>query len=307
MPGVAQTFNLSIESEHEFFANGILVHNCAYQYPEETWDNLAFGLRLPWKNGGAAKAIITTTPRPIKALRQIMALKGCIVTRGNTYQNRSNLDAGFLQQMLDRYEGTRLGRQELMAELLEDVVGAMWSREQIDGGRRPYPGADFFERVVVAIDPAVSTGDESCETGIVVAARGEDKHLYVLADRSCRLSPHGWASRAVEAAEEFGADCILAEANNGGDMVSHTVRTAHPKAKVKLVHASRGKRTRAEPVSALYEQDRVHHVGTFPQLEDQLCSFTGVTSGETSPDRLDALVWALSDLSAPTRPRFTMA
>lgn len=279
---------------------------CAWQYPGEAWDNLAFGLRIPWRGGGGARAIITTTPRPIRALRDVLALEGCAVTRGSTYENRGNLAANFLRQMLGRYEGTRLGRQELLAELLEDVVGALWTRETIERLRCARPPDDALERIVVAVDPAVSSGEDSCETGIVVAARGEDKHGYVLADRSCRLPPAGWARRAVEAAEEFGADCIVAEANNGGEMVALTIRTVDPRVRVKLVHASRGKRARAEPVSALYEQGRVHHVGGFAQLEDQMCSYTGMRGGEASPDRLDALVWALSELSVSGRPRFTL-
>lgn len=279
----------------------------AFQYPMETWDNLALGLRVPWRSGGPARAVITTTPRPIKALREIMGDHGCVITRGVTYDNRANLDQNYLRQILARYEGTRLGRQELLAEMLEDVVGALWDRETIERTRSARPTNDELTRVVVAVDPAVSAHDESCETGIIAAARGEDDHAYVLADRSCRASPSGWARRAVDLLHELNGDCIVAEANNGGDMVEHTIHTIDPAVRVKLVHASRGKRVRAEPISALYEQAKAHHVGSFPQLEDQMCNYTGASAGEASPDRLDALVWALSELSVRARPRFTFA
>ena len=264
---------------------------CAFQYPEETWDNLALGLRIAWKSGGPARSIITTTPRPLKTLRAIMATAGTVVTRGSTYDNRSNLDQGFLSQILAVYEGTRLGRQELYAELLEDVQGALWTPAMLDGCRRPnYPE---LPRLVVAVDPAMTSGDGSAETGIVVVGAGIDGHGYVLEDLSCRMSPLGWAKRAVEAYWAWKADEIVVESNAGGEMLTTTIATVDPRVPVKTVNASRGKRVRAEPVAALYEQGRMHHVGMFPQLEDQMVNYTG-RAGEVSPDRHDALVWGVT-------------
>lgn len=267
-----------------------------YQYPDETWDNLALGLRLPWRDGGPARCIVTTTPRPIPVLRRILALPGCHVSRGTTYENRAHLDPGFMRQITARYEGTRLGRQELMAELLDDTPGALWTRAVLDAARGAAPDPSRLRRVVVGVDPAATSGLDADETGIVVVGVDEDGHLFVLADRSVRATPLGWATEARRAAADFGADCIVAEANNGGEMVELTIRTA-PGApcKVTLVHASRGKRTRAEPVSSLYEQRRVTHCGSFPALEDQQCTWTGSAS-ERSPDRMDALVWAVTEL-----------
>jgi phage terminase large subunit-like protein len=278
----------------------------AWQYPEETWDNLSLGMRLSWADGSRARSVVTTTPRPLRALKMIRDDAGTVVTKGSTYENRGNLDPVFFEKVIRRYEGTRLGRQELDAEVLEDVVGALWSRAVIDSSRRGRPGEKDLHRTIVSVDPAASSGDESAETGIIVLSLGVDGEVYVLADRSCRLSPAGWAGRTIDAVEEFDADGIVAEANQGGEMVSHTIRTISPQAKVKLVHATKGKRLRAEPVSSLYEQKRVHHVGLFPQLEDQMVSFTGAI-GETSPDRLDALVHGVTDLAVvPRRPRFTL-
>jgi predicted phage terminase large subunit-like protein len=196
---------------------------------------------------------------------------------------------------LKQYEGTRLGRQELDAELLEDMPGALWSRDAIERARIDVAGD--LRRVVVAIDPAVSSGADADETGIVVAALGQDGHGYVLDDLSGRYSPHDWAARALEAYRAHRADRIVAEVNNGGAMVEATLRVLDAGVSYKPVHASRGKLARAEPVAALYEQGRVHHVGAFPALEDQMCAFTGgPMSHIASPDRVDALVWALSEL-----------
>lgn len=265
------------------------------QYPDETWDNLSLGLRLPWGSGGPARCIVTTTPRPIKVLRTILALPGCCVSRGATYANRANLDPGFMRQILLRYEGTRLGRQELNAELLDDTPGALWTRAVLERARGPRPDPAALRRIVVAVDPAVTSGADSDETGIIAVALGDDDRIYVLADRSLRATPAAWAQTAEDLAEEVGADRIVAEANNGGEMVSLTIQTVAPHRKVVLVHASRGKRARAEPVASLYEQGRVVHCAAFPQLEDQLSTWTGA-SNERSPDRLDALVWGVAEL-----------
>jgi len=253
----------------------------------DTWDMAMMGLRL----GDHPQVVVTTTPRNVPLMRTIQASPGLIVTRGRTLDNASNLAPSFLTGLMARYEGTRLGRQELEGEDLNDNPDALWQRDAIDGTR--VREAPDLRRVVVAIDPAVTAKDDSDETGIVVAAIGVDGRGYVLADRSGRYKPDEWARVAMRAFDEFKADRIVAEGNQGGDMVAHVLRTAWADAPIRIVHASRGKVARAEPVAALYEQGRVSHVGAFPLLEDQL---TGWSPGGPSPDRLDALVWALTEL-----------
>jgi phage terminase large subunit-like protein len=262
----------------------------AWRYPE-SWDQAMFGLRL----GDNPRAVATTTPRPVRIIRDLVKSPTTAVTRGSTYENRENLAPAFLEQIIAKYEGTRMGRQELHAEVLDDVEGALWTRAMINVA--PVPD---LRRVVVAIDPAMTSGEDSDETGIIVAGVGVDGNGYVLADRSCRLSPDGWAKRALAAFHEFEADRVVAETNNGGDMVETVIRTIDRRAAYTKVHASRGKRTRAEPVAALYEQGKVFHAGVFSDLEDQLCGWTP-DSGD-SPDRLDALVWALTTLMVTTEP-----
>lgn len=266
----------------------------AWRYPE-AWDQLQFGLRL----GDDPRTIVTTTPRPTKEIRELVAADSTVVTRGSTFDNADNLAPAFLERILSKYEGTRLGRQELYAEILDDVPGALWTRQMLEaavvGCPSPIPDT---ERMVVAIDPAVTSGEDSDSTGIVVAGR-YDKSAVVLADLTCRLTPDGWARRAVEAYHDFKADRIVAEANQGGDLVKTVLRTVDPTVPVKLVHATRGKRVRAEPVAALYEQGRVFHTAVFADLEDELVTWT--PDSPSSPDRLDALVWALTDLDL-TRP-----
>ena len=264
-----------------------------WRYAQDTWDNLQFGLRL----GQRPRCLITTTPRPIKLLKDIKAEPGTVLTTGSTYDNRANLAPSFLARLKRLYEGTRLGRQELNAELLEDVAGAMWARDTIERGRVKVPPP--LRRVVVAIDPAVTSGEDADETGIVVLGLGEDGHLYVLADLSGRYAPHEWATIAIRAFREWLADRIVAERNNGGDMVEATIRMVDVNVPVTTVWASRGKAVRAEPVAAVYEQDRAHHVGAFPELEDQMCAFTADFDRRTagySPDRMDALVWGANEL-----------
>lgn len=257
----------------------------------QAWDMLQMGLRL----GADPRNVVTTTPRPTKLIRHLIGDGMTALTRGKTLENAANLAPQFLDQIVARYAGTRLGRQELDAELLEDVPGALWTWAMLDN-RRPAPD---LARVVVAVDPAVTSGEGSDETGMVVAGLGVDGRGYVLADRSCRLSPDGWARRAVAAFDEFKADVIVAEANNGGDLVEQTIRTVRRNVPYKRVHASRGKQTRAQPVAALYEQGKVSHVETFPELDEQLTSWTPESG--TSPDRLDALVWALTHLMLGTQ------
>lgn len=260
----------------------------AWRYPD-AWDQLMFGLRL----GTDPRVVVTTTPRPTALVRALVKSPSTHTTRGSTYANRANLAPAFFEQIVTKYEGTRLGRQELNAEILDDAPGALWSRDGIDAAR--VPRAPALDRIVVAVDPAVTSAESSDETGIIVAGIDRRGAGYVLADHSGKYSPAEWAHLVVRLYREHSADRIVAECNQGGDMVAHTIRTVDPNAPVKLVRASRGKRTRAEPVAALYEQRRVHHVGVLAQLEDQLCTWDP-TSSEGSPDRLDALVWALSEL-----------
>jgi len=262
----------------------------------ETWDMLQFGLRL----GRRPRCLVATTPRPTKLIRELLAREGSdvAVTRGSTYENRANLAAGFFNQVIRKYEGTRLGRQELNAELLEDTPGALWTHGVIEAARVNAAPSEL-SRVVVAIDPAVTSGEEADETGIVVVGKDHNGHGYVLADISGRYQPIDWAKCAIAAYRTYKADRIIAEVNNGGEMVGNTLRMVDENVPFTAVHASRGKVTRAEPVSALYEQGRIHHVGPFPQLEDQMTNFTSDFDRRAagySPDRVDALVWAATEL-----------
>ena len=261
----------------------------------ETWDMLQFGLRL----GQKPRCLVATTPRPTKLIRELLAREGrdVVVTRGSTYENRANLAPGFFDQVIGKYEGTRLGQQELNAELLEDTPGALWSHGIIDAARQA--AAPNLARIVVAIDPAMTSGEDADETGILVVGKDHQGHGYVLADVSGRYQPIEWAKIAIAAYRTHHADRIVAERNNGGDMVEATIRMVDPNVPVTTVWASRGKVTRAEPISALYEQGRMHHVGGFPQLEDQMTNFTSDFDRQKagySPDRLDALVFASTEL-----------
>lgn len=285
---------------------------CKFRYAQEAWDNLQFGLRL----GTDPRQIITTTPKPIKLLKEILLRDDTHVTTGSTYENLDNLAAPFRRAVVSKYEGTRLGEQELNAKILEDIPGAMWSRAQLDEDRlrpadpsRPIVLPDFAE-IVVSVDPAAKSGEDSDETGIVVCARGYDGRGYVLADLSLRGTPAEWGKVAVQAYDQFDADRIVYETNQGGEMVHYVLIGAAAALKasgerasdfvpMRDVHASRGKATRAEPVSALYEQHKVSHIGTFANLEDQMCEFTtdfDRRAMKYSPDRVDALVWAFTDL-----------
>lgn len=260
----------------------------AWRY-EDAWDQLQFGLRL----GRAPKVVVTTTPRPTAIIRRLVRERGTVVTRGRTHDNAANLAPDFIHALESRYGGTRLGRQELEAEILDDDPRALWRRDSMLDAHRVRELPCGLKRVVVAVDPAVTATDESDETGIVVAGLGYDGRGYVLDDLSGRYSPDEWARRAVAAYRMFEANAIVAEANQGGDMVRTVLHHVDAAVPVALVRASRGKATRAEPISALYEQGRVSHVGSLGQLEDQLCAWV---PGDSSPDRLDALVWALTEL-----------
>lgn len=272
----------------------------AWRYTE-TWDMLMFGLRL----GDDPRTVVTTTPRPIPLVRELMSSATTIVTRGTTYDNRANLAPAFMSSIIRKYEGTRLGRQELNAELLDDNPYALWKRDQVEALRRGQRDVPELVRIVVAVDPQVADpkpvekkDPESAETGIVVAGVDRMGHFWVLEDASLLGSPGEWAGRAVDKYIEYEADCIVAEVNNGGAMVEFTVSTVAAarglNVAYKGVHASRGKQTRAEPVASVYEHGRAHHVGAFPVLEDQMCEWV---PGMKSPDRMDALVWAATDLA----------
>ena len=271
----------------------------SWQYPE-TFDQMMFGLRL----GDNPQCVVTTTPKPTSLMRQLAKRKdGVFITFGRTEDNRDNLPAGQLAYLLDKYGGTRLGRQELDAELLDDMPGALWKRSDIDSTRVNV--APEMSRVVVAIDPAVSTNEGSDETGIVAAGKGIDGRWYVLADKSGRYTPDQWGRVAVGLYHAFKADRIIGEVNNGGDLIEANLRSVDLNVSYKSVRASRGKAIRAEPVAALYEQHKVSHVGSFPTLEDQQCLFTSDydrTKMKYSPDRMDALVWALTELAVDVSP-----
>ena len=263
-----------------------------------TFDMLQMGLRL----GAHPQNVVTTTPKPVKIIRQLVQHPGTIVTRGSTYDNKDNLPETFIKAILAKYEGTRLGRQELYAELLEDYEGALWQRHCIEEHRiideTPAQVAKRCSRIVVGIDPAVTSGEDSDETGILVCGfEKSSERGYVLADLSCRTTPREWASIAINAYREFDADRIVGEVNNGGDLVESTIRMVDDAIPFKAVRASRGKYVRAEPISALYEQGRIFHVGgKFEDLEDQMCTFTADNIADNSPDRADAMVWAFSEL-----------
>jgi len=267
---------------------------CSWRFAREAWDQIMFGFRLP---GKSLQGVITTTPKPIPVLKEIITETATVVTRGSSYDNSANLSETYYRKVITPYEGTRLGRQEILAEILEDVPGALWTRGLIEAARIGIGrvNIDTFVRVVVAIDPAVSASDTSDETGIVVAALTSNGHVLILDDLTCRESPLTWARIAVNAYVSRRAGRIVGEVNNGGDLVEANIRAVAPNVSYRAVRASRGKMVRAEPVAALYEQARVHHVGVFPNLEDQMCSFVP-GSDQRSPDRMDALVWAVTEL-----------
>jgi phage terminase large subunit-like protein len=265
-----------------------------WRYAGDTWDQLQFSLRL----GVNPQCLISTTPRAIKLVKDLVADDATIVTHGSTLENTLNLSPQYAKTIMRKYAGTRLGRQEIYAEILDDVPGALWQRAVIDADRvKPWDVPPLI-RIVVAIDPAVTSGEDSDETGIIAAGIDANGHGYILEDGSGRYAPHEWAANAIAIYQARGADRIVGEVNNGGDMVEGTIRVVNPNVSYKGVHAHKGKFIRAEPASALYEQHRVHHVGAFGPLEDQMCAFTqdfDRTAGY-SPDRMDALVWALTEL-----------
>jgi phage terminase large subunit-like protein len=263
-----------------------------WRLAEATWDNLQLALRL----GTEPRVVATTTPRPVPLLRRMLTEAGTIVSHMTTSSNAENLSPVFVAEMRRRYAGTALGRQELEGEILADRKDALWKREWLDANRCNQ--APLLSRVVVAVDPPATSGKDADACGIVVAGKGEDRRGYVLADRTLQgLEPLAWARAAVEAYRQFAADCLVAEVNQGGDMVEAVIKQVAPRLPVKRVRATRGKWVRAEPVAALYADGRVSHVGELKLLEEQLCNFgPGGLPGGKSPDRLDALVWALTEL-----------
>ena len=281
------------------FKGGWCDELAAWRRPD-TFVNLKMATRM-----GDARIVATTTPRPTAMIREMVEDPTVHVTRGRTMDNLANLKPAAVDALTRKYGGTRLGRQELEGELLTDPPGALWSLAMIDAerwaDRDPLEVAAQCNRIVVAVDPAVTNHEDSDESGIVVVGRMGDQ-LVVLADATLKASPDGIAKTAVDLMAEFSADRIVAEVNNGGDWIGSVVKSVDRDASYGTVRAQKGKRVRAEPVAALYEQGRVHHVGTFPELEDQLCSWTPDAAG--SPDRMDALVWACTDLlEARRRPR----
>jgi len=250
--------------------------------------------------------MVTTTPRPTPLIKSILKSPTTFVTRGRTLDNAANLAASFITSIQERYAGTRLGRQELDAEILDDAPGALWTRSMLDAAAWPKDRpAPEMRRVVVAVDPSGTKGDGGGDDiGIVVAGLGVDGRGYVLADWTCQLSPNGWGRRTVEAYHRFSADRIVAEQNFGGAMVESTIRSVDRSVPYHDVRASHGKSQRAEPVAALYEQGRVSHLTAMPELEDQMCQMTSTGfMGDGSPDRVDALVWALTELMLGDAPR----
>ncbi len=269
-----------------------------WRYAQETWDQLQFGLRL----GKHPRQLVTTTPRPIQIIKDIEGgQEGRVhVTTGRTLDNASNLAKPFLSKIMNRYEGTRLGRQELNGEILGDMPGSLWTLAQIDTFRIPLTRAKELKtgRTLVGVDPAVTNTEDSDYHGIVVAAQDENNQEgYVLEDASCKGGPADWARMAVAMYDKYDADGIVVEVNQGGDMVAATIRTIRPNINIIEVRATKGKHVRAEPIAALYQQGRIHHVGSFSELETQMCLTTNEGyQGTDSPDRMDAAVWALTSL-----------
>jgi len=269
-----------------------------FKYPVETWDNLEFGLR----KGDNPQVICTTTPRPVNIIKDLIADKRTVETRGNTLDNAANLNPLFLERMITKYQGTRLGRQELNGNILDDNPNALWKRPLIEEARVAVPPE--LDRIVVGVDPAPTSGEKANDTGIVVAGVNKNDldpklgkkipHFYILGDYTIHGSPHQWAVAVISAFHKHNADKVVGEANNGGDLVESNIKSVDQNIPYKKVHASRGKAPRAEPISSFYEQLQVHHVGYYAELEDQQCDW--VPGEGESPDRIDALVWAITEL-----------
>jgi phage terminase large subunit-like protein len=296
----ADVYDIAVDEQGEFFANGVLVHNCdelaAWRLPD-AFDQAMLGLRL----GDRPQAIVTTTPRPSKIIKALAAGKDTIVTRGSTFDNKAHLARAFFDRITARYMGRAIGRQELFAEIVEETPGALWTRALLERQRvAPEAAPKEFAEVVVAVDPPARSGSKSDECGLIVAAKAEGGLFYVLADLTSQgETPGAWGARVGAAFRGFKANRVVAEINQGGDMVTEVLRQSEPNLPVRAVHATRGKFLRAEPIAAAYERGLVFHVGSFGKLEDQLCALTPDFDRRAmgfSPDRADALVWALADL-----------
>jgi phage terminase large subunit-like protein len=262
----------------------------AWRY-EDAWDQLMFGLRL----GTNPRAVVTTTPRPNKLVKELLAANTTAVTRGSTYDNKANLAPTFLQKIVAKYEGTRLGQQELYGAVLDDNPGALWTRAVIESGRvKKHPR---LVRIVIGVDPAVSANESSDDTGIGAAGLGVDGEVYILDDATeVMASPHVWGKAVVACFDKHQADRVVAEVNQGGDLVESNIRAQRAYIPYKGIHAKKGKALRAEPVAALYEQGKVHHVGVFAELEDEMCDWNPTLANQKSPNRIDWMVYAVTEL-----------
>lgn len=274
---------------------------CAWFRQKDTWDQLMFGLRLPLPDGRQPQVIVTTTPKPQKLIKELLQKEGTAITRGSTHENKANLAPSFYKQVVDTYNGTRLGRQEINAEILDDNPNALWKLDDIAATREdPAKVKEILarcSRIVIGVDPAVSSNPDSDDTGIVVAGIDRNGHdAYVFADNTLQGTPLTWAKAVDTSWKAWQADRVVAEVNNGGDLVEINIRNVNKNLAYTAVHASRGKTIRAEPVAALYEQHRVHHVGVFDKLETEITEYNPTLTNQPSPNRMDALVWALSFL-----------
>lgn len=268
----------------------------AWQYDEDTWDMMEFALRL----GDNPQILFTTTPKPRPLIRKLLK-EADRLTGGSTYDNEANLAQAYIKRLKEKYEGTRLGQQEIYAKLLDDVIGALWKRENIK-----YSKCDDYVRKVIAIDPSVTNTGESDECGITICGKGADGKGRVIGDFSGRMSPRDWAARAINLFHAHSCDRIIAETNNGGDLVETVLRTIDQNIPFKKVTASKGKRTRAEPISSLYEQGKIEHEKPFDELEDQMCNWVP-DSGMKSPDRMDSMVWGMTEIMLQPQREYGIA
>lgn len=270
----------------------------AWKYPEDTWDMMLYGLRL----GDDPQAIVTTTPKPIKLVKDLVRDHDTVVAKASTFDNAAHLPEKILKKFREKFEGTRMGRQELYAEILEDNPYALWKMPDIDGHRVIERIRPQCKRIVVSVDPPITTGEKADECGIAVTGVRHDGHFVVLGDFSEQgLLPHEWGARVAEACYEWGTTEVIAEANQGGEMVRAVIEGIDSDLDVDLVWATKGKRRRAEPIASLYPQGRVHHYGRFATMEQQMCEMTSDFDQKAmgySPDRVDALVWGLTALLA---------
>ena len=269
----------------------------AWRFPE-AWAQLMFGLRL----SSDPRALVTTTPRPTPIIRELIARPTTYITRGSTHENARNLAPTFLDEIVAAYKGTRMERQEIYGEILDDVPGALWTYDNIAHNRVLPNAVPDIKYMALAVDPSVTAGDAADSTGIVIGGLGVDHQAYIFGDYTFNGTPDEWASRAVKVYHNHKCDRLVAEVNNGGDLVERIIRAKDPNINYKKVSASRGKVVRAAPVSALYEQNKIHHVGSFPDLEEQMCAMSiDGYMGLGSPDRVDALVWLLTELMLGAR------